>query len=32
MSEVHKYHGYVVIGLSQVSVSLGMGYYLINRA
>lgn len=30
MSDVHKYHGYVVIGLSQVTVSLGMGYYLFS--
>ena len=30
LSDIHKYHGYALIAISQVTVSLGMAYYLLR--
>lgn len=30
LSDIHKYHGYTLIGISQVAVCMGLAFYLIN--
>lgn len=30
ISDIHKYHGYTILGLSQITVTMGLAYYILQ--